>query len=92
MVAKLTGLTHKIAIKLHIVAESCVLAPDGQSGNFWIHPHTCVRTGFGINERNKQTRRMEKAQMRFIRVAAGYRVMDHKCYDMTEKNRNNTFQ
>jgi hypothetical protein len=40
MAAKLTRLTHKIAIELHIVAESCafaVLAPGCQSGNFWIH-------------------------------------------------------
>jgi hypothetical protein len=40
MVTKLTRLTHKIAIQLHLVAESCtftVLAPSGQSGNFWIH-------------------------------------------------------
>jgi len=39
--AKLTRLTHKIAIQLHLVAESlqfAVLAPGGQSGNFWIHP------------------------------------------------------
>jgi len=37
MVAKLTRLTHKIAIQLHLVAESCtfaVFAPGGQSGNF----------------------------------------------------------
>jgi len=43
MVAKLTGLSHKTAIQLHLGAESCVpfavLAPGGQSGNFWIHPH-----------------------------------------------------
>jgi hypothetical protein len=41
MAAKLTRLTHKIAIQLHLVAESCticILAPGGQSGNFWIHP------------------------------------------------------
>jgi hypothetical protein len=41
MAAKLTRLTHKIAIQLHLVAESCtfvVLAPGGQSGNFWTHP------------------------------------------------------
>jgi len=40
MVAKLTGLTHKIAIQLHLVAESlpfAVLAPGGRPGNFWIH-------------------------------------------------------
>jgi hypothetical protein len=35
MAAKLTSLTHKIAIQLHLVAESPVLAPGGQSGNFW---------------------------------------------------------
>jgi len=41
MAANPTRLTHKIAIKLHLVAESllfAVLAPGGQSGNFWIHP------------------------------------------------------
>jgi hypothetical protein len=41
MAAKLTRLTHKIAIQLHLVAESstfAVLAPDDQSGNVWIHP------------------------------------------------------
>jgi len=41
MAAKLTILIHKIAIQLHIVAVSfSVLAPGGQSGNFWIHPRT----------------------------------------------------
>jgi len=37
MAAKLTRLTHKIAIQLHLVAETvpfAVLAPGGQSGNF----------------------------------------------------------
>jgi hypothetical protein len=41
MATKLTRLTHKISIQLHLVTESCticVLAPDGQSGNFWIQP------------------------------------------------------
>jgi len=41
MAAKFIRLTHKIVIQLHLVAESCsteVLSPDGQSGNFWIHP------------------------------------------------------
>jgi len=45
MAAKLTELTHKIAIQLHLVAENlprAVLAPGGQSGNFWIHPHICI--------------------------------------------------
>jgi len=40
MAAKITGLTHKIEIQLHLMAENCtiaVLAPGGQSGNFWIH-------------------------------------------------------
>jgi hypothetical protein len=40
MAAKLTRLTHKIAIQLYLVAESCttaILAPGGQSRNFWIH-------------------------------------------------------
>jgi len=43
MAAKLTRQTHKIAIKLHLVARAvpfAVLAPGCQSGNFWIHPHT----------------------------------------------------
>jgi len=43
MAAKLTRLIHKIAIQLHVAADSCtfvVLAPGGQSGNFWIHPRT----------------------------------------------------
>jgi len=35
MAAKLTRLTHKIAIQLHLVA---VLAPGGQSGNFLVTP------------------------------------------------------
>jgi hypothetical protein len=41
MAAKLPRLTHKITTKLHLVGESlslAVLAPGGQSGNFWIHP------------------------------------------------------
>jgi hypothetical protein len=35
MAAKLTRLTHKIAILLHLMA---VLAPGGQCGNVSIHP------------------------------------------------------
>jgi hypothetical protein len=41
VVAKLTRMTHRIVIQLHLVAESStifVLAPGGQSGNFWIYP------------------------------------------------------
>jgi hypothetical protein len=48
MAAKLTRLTHKIAIQLHLVAESCTFAvlapPGGQSGNFWIHPGICKKS------------------------------------------------
>jgi hypothetical protein len=39
MAAKLTTLTHKIAMQLLLVAESCticVIVPGGQSGNVWI--------------------------------------------------------
>jgi len=38
MTAKLTTLTYKIAIQLHLVTAIpfAVLAPGGQSGNFWI--------------------------------------------------------
>jgi len=41
MAIKLTGLTHKIAVQLNLVAESftiLVLATGSQSGNFWTHP------------------------------------------------------
>jgi len=41
MASQFTILTHKIAIQLHLVVEIlpfAVLAPGGQSGNFWIHP------------------------------------------------------
>jgi hypothetical protein len=44
--AKLTRLTHKVAIQLHLVVESvpfAVLAPGGQSGNVWIHPRIRYR-------------------------------------------------
>jgi len=42
MVAKLTRLTHKIAVQLHLVTAVpfVVLTSGGQSGNFWIHPCT----------------------------------------------------
>jgi len=48
MEAKLTRLTHKIAVQLFLVAESytiAVLAPGGQSRNFGIHPHIFKDTG-----------------------------------------------
>jgi hypothetical protein len=41
MAAKLTRLIHRIAIQLHLVAESCTICSSlsrGQSGNFWIRP------------------------------------------------------
>jgi len=40
MVAKLIRPTHKTVIQLHLVraVPFAVLAPGGQSGNFWIHP------------------------------------------------------
>jgi hypothetical protein len=41
MAAKLTRLTYKIAIQLHLVAET-VLTPGDQSGNFWINPAIVV--------------------------------------------------
>jgi len=49
MEVKLTRLTHKIAIQLHLVADVpfVVLAPGGQSGNFWIHRR--ITPGFSIN-------------------------------------------
>jgi hypothetical protein len=43
MATKLTRLTHKIALQLHLLAGAVpitVLSPGGQSGNFWIHPST----------------------------------------------------
>jgi hypothetical protein len=39
MPTKLTTLTHKIAIQLQRAVPFAVLAPGGQSGNFWLHPH-----------------------------------------------------
>jgi hypothetical protein len=43
MAVKLTRLTHKIAIQLHVVWQRAVpfavLAPGDQSGNFWILTH-----------------------------------------------------
>jgi hypothetical protein len=40
---KLTRLSHKIAIQVHIVAESCTICRSRSRrscGNFWIHPRT----------------------------------------------------
>jgi len=39
MAPKLIRMAYRITIQLHLVTESCsILAPGGQSGNFWIHP------------------------------------------------------
>jgi len=46
MAAKLTRLTHIIAIQLHRVAESCNIWSSrsrGTSGNFWIHIRTRIK-------------------------------------------------
>jgi hypothetical protein len=45
MATKLTRLTHRIAIQLHLVTAVpfAVLTLDGQSGNFWIHPRVYSR-------------------------------------------------
>jgi hypothetical protein len=45
MAAKVTRLTHKIATQLYLVTviPFAVLAPGGQSGNFWIHPRARAR-------------------------------------------------
>jgi hypothetical protein len=45
MAAKCIALTHRIAIQIHPVQRAvpfAVLAPGGQSGNFWIHPRIAV--------------------------------------------------
>jgi hypothetical protein len=52
MAANITILTHKIAIQLHLVAESCTICSSrssAQSGNFRIHPRTvdCINKGNG---------------------------------------------
>jgi hypothetical protein len=52
MAAKLTTMTHKIVIQLNLVA----VAPGGQSGNFWIHPHTC----WGENIKTKEVRELKE--------------------------------
>jgi hypothetical protein len=47
MPTKLIRMTHKMAIQLHLVAESCtiyaVVATGGQSGNLWIYPRMSLR-------------------------------------------------
>jgi hypothetical protein len=45
MVAKLTRLTHRIAIQLHQVAESCTICTFHSRWlvwKLWIHPHMCL--------------------------------------------------
>jgi len=42
MATKLTRLTYKIAVQMHVVAESRTICSSrsrrSRSGNFWIHP------------------------------------------------------
>jgi hypothetical protein len=43
MAEKLTRMTHKIAIQLHLVAESCTICSSRSRRpvrNFWVHTHT----------------------------------------------------
>jgi hypothetical protein len=51
MVAKLTRLTHKIAIQVHIVAAVpfAVLAPGSHPINFWIHPRIVSNGRVNVN-------------------------------------------
>jgi hypothetical protein len=47
MAAKLTRLTHKIAMQLHLVAESCTICTSRSrrpARKFWIHPRTYLAT------------------------------------------------
>jgi len=56
MAAKLSRLTHRIAVQLHLVAESCTICSSrsgGQSGNLWIHHRTSKRCVYG-GHRSKQ--------------------------------------
>jgi len=50
MAVKLTTLTHKIAIQLLLVAESCTICSSRSrpSGNFWIHPRVTSYVFFCI--------------------------------------------
>jgi len=45
MAAKLTRLKHKIAIQLHLVAESCTISSSHSRWSvqkLWIHPRTII--------------------------------------------------
>jgi len=55
MTSKFTRLTHKIVIKLHLVAAVpfAVLSPGGQFGNFWVHPRITLSTCIGLRVRNQ---------------------------------------
>jgi hypothetical protein len=56
MAAKLTRLTHKIAIQLTYWQRAvpfAVLAPVGQFNNFWIHPHVFQLKGKSAKSLNK---------------------------------------
>jgi hypothetical protein len=58
MVAKLIRLTYRIAIQLHLVAESCTICSSRSrqpSGNFWILPRECLKTGLDRNLKLTET-------------------------------------
>jgi hypothetical protein len=69
MAAKLTRLTHKIAIQLHLVAESCTIcrfAPDDQSGNFWIHSR--ISPYFYMDVKRDVPRRGKNTNYRSLKI------------------------
>jgi len=81
MTAKLTRLTHKIAIKLHLVVQGlpfAVLAPGGKSGNVWIHHPRMMAYFTVISSKAKNTGNMavygQGADLPFRR----YRVRDRQ--------------
>jgi hypothetical protein len=79
MAAKLTGLTHKIAIQMHLLAGAVpfvVLAPCGQSGNFWIHPPTCQAYNTGYSAYWKIKRDFTNAENLKRRGKLGDRGVD----------------
>jgi hypothetical protein len=78
MAAKLTRLTHKIAIQLQRAVPFAVLAPCRQSGNFWIQPRMRSLTGtFGgvvmYNLRDGLT----------VGILAVYRLSSHRIINRT---------
>jgi hypothetical protein len=52
MAAKLTRLSHKIGIRLHIVAESCTICSSRSRlpvWKFWIHSRMLIRVRQTVN-------------------------------------------